>query len=212
MAEESDNTQARLLLAEVMQKEFADALTIRLLRDPSYEMSLLPFAVNHAVLAVNAALSRPVDSSLRDAMVEPRRLMDAEVALMGILSAQKVQPYNGWDLDQLNAAVKRADEYVNQHLRIDDKNEVHDILLEVWGARLPGTDRGWSMTQLNAAADSGRSYFGLPTIRELNPDIAAMQDTVRSRVKENEGSLSRFKGLSATPFASTSEADKFGNT
>lgn len=40
--------------------------------------------------------------------------------------------------------------------------------------------RGWNITKLNKAVDAAREHLGLPSIRELNPDIAAMQDHARA--------------------------------
>lgn len=39
--------------------------------------------------------------------------------------------------------------------------------------------RGWNITALNKAVDAAREHLGLPSIRDLNPDIAAMQDAAR---------------------------------
>jgi hypothetical protein len=36
--------------------------------------------------------------------------------------------------------------------------------------------RGWNITALNKAAASARELLGLPSVRDLNPDIAKMQD------------------------------------
>lgn len=65
--------------------------------------------------------------------------MDAETvakglseALAAMCAAQKVEPYSGWNLTELNAAA--------------------------------------------AAADRARELLGLPSIRDLNPAIAEMQD------------------------------------
>ena len=45
--------------------------------------------------------------------------------------------------------------------------------------------RGWNITSLNKHADAARAFLGYPSIRELNPDIAAMQDHVAA----NRGAL-----------------------
>jgi len=36
--------------------------------------------------------------------------------------------------------------------------------------------RGWNITELNKAGEAARAYLGLPSVRDLNPDIAALQD------------------------------------
>lgn len=49
--------------------------------------------------------------------------------------------------------------------------------------------RGWNLTELNKAADHARELLGLPSVRELNPDIAAMQDAAEANKDAIRASL-----------------------
>jgi hypothetical protein len=60
------------------------------------------------------------------------------------------------------------------HIRdLEGRNAALEAML---AAQLVQPYRGWNLTALNKAADHARELCGMPSIRELNPDIAAMQD------------------------------------
>lgn len=52
---------------------------------------------------------------------------------------------------------------------------------------------GWNLTALNKATDRARELLGLPSIRDLNPDIAALQEAAAAN-KEAIGSLLANRG------------------
>ena len=58
--------------------------------------------------------------------------------------------------------------------------EMRELLLEMLAAQRVQPYRGWSITELNKAADKARAMLGLPSVCDLNPDIAAMQDAVKA--------------------------------
>jgi len=56
------------------------------------------------------------------------------------------------------------------------EQRTRELLAAMLKAQKVSPYRGWSMTDLNRAADAAREFLGLPSIRDLNPDIAKMQD------------------------------------
>lgn len=62
---------------------------------------------------------------------------------------------------------------------------------------------GWNLTELNAATDRARELLGLPSIRDLNPAIAEMQD----KATANRDSIRSLLGHAAlTPSALSGDA------
>ena len=66
------------------------------------------------------------------------------------------------------------------------------LLRAVCDAQSVSPYRGWNLTALNKAVDKIREHLGLPSIRDLNPDIAAMQDAAEA----NKGAI---RALTPTP-------------
>lgn len=53
---------------------------------------------------------------------------------------------------------------------------LEQLLRQMLGAQMVQPYRGWDITALNRAVNDAREFLGLPSIRELNPSIAKMQD------------------------------------
>ena len=58
----------------------------------------------------------------------------------------------------------------------DELTALREALSAMCAAQQVEPYRGWNLTALNQATDKARALLGLPSVRELNPDIAAMQD------------------------------------
>ena len=58
----------------------------------------------------------------------------------------------------------------------DELTALREALSAMCAAQHVEPYRGWNLTALNQATDKARALLGLPSVRELNPDIAAMQD------------------------------------
>lgn len=54
------------------------------------------------------------------------------------------------------------------------------LLRAILAAQVVEPYRGWNITNLNMAADAAREYLGQPSIRDLNPDLAAIQDAAEA--------------------------------
>lgn len=62
------------------------------------------------------------------------------------------------------------------HAAADEIEALRKGVDEMLASQMVQPYRGWNITNLNKAADRARELRGLPSVRELNPDIAAMQD------------------------------------
>lgn len=69
------------------------------------------------------------------------------------------------------------------------------LLQEVCDAQTVSPYRGWNLTALNRVVDQIREHLGLPSIRNLNPDIAAMQDAALA----NRGAIQAIQAPRACP-------------
>lgn len=58
----------------------------------------------------------------------------------------------------------------------DELTALREALSAMCAAQQVEPYRGWNLTALNQATDKARALLGLPSVRDLNPDIAAMQD------------------------------------
>lgn len=64
--------------------------------------------------------------------------------------------------------------------RQQSENALREVLDEILAAQNVQPYRGWNITKLNAAVDNARALLNLPSVRDLNPDIAKMQDCARA--------------------------------
>ena len=60
-----------------------------------------------------------------------------------------------------------------------ERDGLREALDDILGAQMVEPYRGWNLTALNKATDKAREMRGLPSIRDLNPDIAKMQDAAK---------------------------------
>lgn len=76
--------------------------------------------------------------------------------------------------------------------RLGQEYDGEALLRAVCDAQSVSPYRGWNLTALNKAVDKIREHLGLPSIRDLNPDIAAMQDAA-------EANKDAIRALTPTP-------------
>lgn len=94
-----------------------------------------------------------------------------------LASFQKVQPYNGWDIQKFPDFINEVTAYLEDPAhRLDTaKTELgflKEFLLCFRTSPKPFSSekKGISITQLNRLADAIRLFLGLPSIAELNPE------------------------------------------
>lgn len=100
-----------------------------------------------------------------------------EIALLNdFLSCQKIDPYNGWDLEKLNQVEIdiEAQYYTPEQIWKDPPILfLNDVL------KCRPTSTSWSITHLGKLADQIRVHYGLPTVEDLNPEIKAQRESLR---------------------------------
>lgn len=105
-----------------------------------------------------------------------------------IVSFQRVgPPYQGWDLDKVRLVILRL-EIEDQQLS-DPPNKGLELLREFVEAGRPKNPTGINITAINKVASKMREHLGLPSVEELNPDIAQLKDAARRSVASGEGVL-----------------------
>ena len=106
---------------------------------------------------------------------------------------QRVNPYSGWDIPCLN----KLEHVVLKFLvkEVEDEN-VRRMLNAFLSCRTALPYKGWSVGKLNEIADEARAYLGLPSILELNPDLARIVETA---VRNSETIRSLVPGRGSEP-------------
>lgn len=90
-------------------------------------------------------------------------------------------------LPQVLAGLQDVQEVFDMDDRLFEANEAgmtmlieqDQLLRNMLAAQMVQPYSGWSIGQLNKAADRARAYLGLPSVHDLNPDIKAMVEGVK---------------------------------
>lgn len=101
-----------------------------------------------------------------------------EFLLRLLVNCQQVgPPYRGWDLHVLNQRMKHIEE--QDHRFFDNDNfvdQAHELIHRFGQCRIT---EGWNVTLLGKVAKDARVYLGLPSVHQLNPDIAKMSNAAK---------------------------------
>jgi len=115
-------------------------------------------------------------------------VLSLQQLLLSLVNCQRVgPPYRGWDLHVLDQRVKHILElgyqFEDTPIVTTDKNL--ELIHKFTRCKI---EHGWNVTKLGKTAAEARVYLGLPSVEDLNPDIAKM---TRAAKKNGLGQLMR---------------------